>query len=912
MQTARRWVVWWWVVGLTQLACGCTSTPRELFVRQVDNALLPALTLELAAGAETRLRLRTLGGGATPVLHVWDPEARREVARAQGLPWLGRSVELTLRNPQPVSRRYELLAHAREVSPGARAELTRDGSPWQPVLPLSAAALPTRSALGWVHQAAASPAGPHRARLYGLDKAGHIVASDEASGPTGLPRLAGAPEITSLLLLPSDARGPLRLYTNDLPSDRDHDGLGRRLERALGTCDDPEQAGCHTSLLTAFYRQVGTRDTDRDGLSDGDEVFGVSAPLLDLPRFGVDPRHKDVLVELDAHERVVDGVGFSEADLALIGALFANGSATSLRNPDGLPGVRLHIDAGFAPSEPAHASLFGAFGGSSLSHSADYRAARKRDFSAARSGYFRYAFSTRRGRGQAHGDAFTVNRDLTRVTIFAHELGHTLGLSHHGHDSWGKVNCKPNYQSIMNYLYQSRSDVGFSRRAPLLMNPASVRERGGARDLDRAWLRDPPLELDVFAGRDVDWNRNGAIDDGYVRAGVTWGTYKSCNAGEVGVTELARGHLATATPLLLMHSDHATALWLDDNGQLWSRRGTPNGAALSWSTANQLQSPAPLRHVSGVSLPEGRAVLALVQHDGGIQLAAMAPGGQQLTAAATIPNLHTAHGPSVWLGTVDPQRFGASHALRLLVRATDGGLWQVDAADVAGPLAVRRALDDNSLPLTASGAVAAAELPTHETCAVVPDARGELHVYLYDHGQDRWRDFSRRVFDNGVGPRTHGQVSLAYHVFRDASGAPSGGDATRGSLLIGYTEPPDPHAPLPDIPHLLRSEWLSRTHGAAEQLSLRWRGSLISEWSTVAAGSGVALAEAPTELGLGLSGLLVVRDDTKGAHVDFLPHVDGEVDAALGGGDDFAVMERGICLGLHTAAVCGDASTAVY
>ena len=77
----------------------------------------------------------------------------------------------------------------------------------------------------------------------------------------------------------------------------------------------------------------------------------------------------------------------------------------------------------FAPRDPAHASLFGDWGGSGPAQADEYRAARRQDFSPERAGYFRYAFSARNGRGQANRDAFTVNRDLQRVTIFAHELG---------------------------------------------------------------------------------------------------------------------------------------------------------------------------------------------------------------------------------------------------------------------------------------------------------------------------------------------------------------------------------------------------------------------------------------------------------------------------------------------------------
>lgn len=50
-------------------------------------------------------------------------------------------------------------------------------------------------------------------------------------------------------------------------------------------------------------------------------------------------------------------------------------------------------------------------------------------------------------------DMITANGGLADVEAgtFIHELGHNLGLQHGGSDP---INCKPNYTSVMNYLYQ--------------------------------------------------------------------------------------------------------------------------------------------------------------------------------------------------------------------------------------------------------------------------------------------------------------------------------------------------------------------------------------------------------------------------------------------------------------------------
>ena len=51
-----------------------------------------------------------------------------------------------------------------------------------------------------------------------------------------------------------------------------------------------------------------------------------------------------------------------------------------------------------------------------------------------------------------------VGSALTQAGTMAHELGHTLGLKHGGADN---ANCKPNFQSVMNYLFQVRGLPGY-------------------------------------------------------------------------------------------------------------------------------------------------------------------------------------------------------------------------------------------------------------------------------------------------------------------------------------------------------------------------------------------------------------------------------------------------------------------
>jgi hypothetical protein len=201
-------------------------------------------------------------------------------------------------------------------------------------------------------------------------------------------------------------------------------------------------------------------------------------------------------------------------------------------------------------------------------------------------------------------------------------------------------------------------------------------------------------------------------------------------------------------------------------------------------------------------------------------------------------------------------------------------------------------------------------MPTGETCGVLTDREAFMRFVCYDAVSDELQDLTSQAFDVGLGPRTAGQPGLAYHVQRKADGEPIAGDASRGALYLTFTEPVAPGTS-PDNPHLLVSERLSAERHAATHVTLRWRGSVINEWVALASGTSVALLEDSVEPGL--RGLMAVHDAAHDSvRLEFLPHADGEFAAALRAGNDFAVMERGTCLGLHDAAWCGDEHTADY
>jgi hypothetical protein len=291
------------------------------------------------------------------------------------------------------------------------------------------------------------------------------------------------------------------------------------------------------------------------------------------------------------------------------------------------------------------------------------------------------------------------------------------------------------------------------------------------------------------------------------------------------------------------------------------------------------------------------------------------PDALHVASDVAVPGAITRDAPALARVPLDAARFGAREALGVFFRAADGS-GRLRRALVAAPESrtaawlVHDVVDGDGAPIVTATGPAVLTLGTGELCGVFPDAESYLRFHCHEPARDAWVDLSARAYFGGMGPRTGGPVGLAYHRYRDASGAPLGAPSfERGAVYLTFTEEAPGTTGPRDNPNLLVSQWLDAEHGAFARIDFRWRGTLDSQWTHVAPESSVTLYE---DAELSALKALMVQSEAGHWRVESLPLADGAFEAQLGGGSDFEVMERGICSGLRGDAVCGDRSTGAY
>ena len=392
-----------------------------------------------------------------------------------------------------------------------------------------------------VNRAPLAWAGPDRGGLAGetvtLEGAGHDLDGDaltyrwtQVSGPAVALSSATAQKPT--LVVPAGATEPMvfALTVNDGLDDSAPDWVTAKL------LTGPDSDG--DLLEDAVEVMLGTDptnpDTDGDGIPDGWEVFGHEG--VDYAGLGCDPLHKDLLVELDYEEYVDQGVKHSAHPTPQIeAALEAFYAGLALPNPDGAPGIALHlVDDSVLPQGFSCVTGFGLgqdFGTDSPPNFAYRDAFHKAavcidGIAGGISEIGGRRFALRNPEPVADPETDEEKQDaFTWYVDFLHEMGHDLGVRHGGFQD---LNYKPNYPSLMNYAYSfgltdgpmaiDGSTVGFSHGLVPSMDECAVVEKGIFAGVPKESLAFLPAYQygtgwTVTDDGSVDWNKNGSIDD---------------------------------------------------------------------------------------------------------------------------------------------------------------------------------------------------------------------------------------------------------------------------------------------------------------------------------------------------------------------------------------------------------------
>lgn len=566
---------------------GRIATTEYGDVRGGRATVVSEFQIPLAAGEELTVETANISEGGTPVLHLLDGRSGAQVAvNFSAGDGAAARIDYTAKEGQNVL----LVVRSMYQETAGTADLLKNGEPWKAGVPFAGlhqlyGELVPGEELRTVHQPGGTGS-THRMYIIGDDRVS-IAMRLIGGGPNGaaIARFNdgyGKPNVIVGVATP-EAAEEILLVRNEYSHDADGDGLGDSLEAAIGTCSS---LSGYVSVNGGYEfdcsQAADPRDTDGDGISDGIEVLGLYVPPvlapataessalavlpdvtasldthLNLPLWGADPRHKDIFIEVDFMQRSPgEAAGKVSPAVARQFASYYQDTldnphplvdlyrAVTLRNPDGKRGINTHLDTGIAPESPADATIYGNWGGSSVVPPVQKtdgtwggdnpQTAWQVNMNAARRGIFRYIMVYPTGGGQNPLNSFAGSGPLDNAWVLAHEFAHAMGLDHGGNPAIAQPNCKPNYQSLLNYGYQGYPNIGFSDGVGTSsLNNTALKEFKAVDPSNTTYLDLLEFNYKYFVDREfghVDWNRDGFIagENSTVRA---YANYKPGGGG---------------------------------------------------------------------------------------------------------------------------------------------------------------------------------------------------------------------------------------------------------------------------------------------------------------------------------------------------------------------------------------------
>lgn len=873
-------------------------TPRIMDFTSTD---IVELQVDITGGAPITYETRNCSAGADPVLHLFKPGSNSD-QRVQlavddnGAGGVNARVSLT-----PATGGIGFLIPRAKNDAHGTCDIWRNGYPWQYGIAVGGKTVTVSGALvGDSVETVAMPLGGQYQAIYMLS--GDSITQKWRSGlGTGLSTRFTMNSTGASFLV--HGTGPTRVVVNDVNSDADGDGLGDRVEAALGTCSS--STGTIGNFNCAWAKTP--KDTDGDGLSDAWEILGKRdiAPHQLLPQWGANPRHKDMFVEVDymadgkaplhldaqgAHAAAAywqDTVApLSSTTLAVHGAI--------LMNPDGLPGVSMHFDTGLPPGPGAPLedyTLYGNWGGYDVAPAGTkYEAAWRQFLNPARFGVFHWGLGVRGGGGQTASDHFAFTANIQVGSKTAHELGHTVGLAHFGATSAGPLNCKPQYLSPMNYGY-SDMPYGFSDGSvPGPLNNTALLEYGNLEQApNRAQFAD--LYQNVFSyfvdrtTWSVDFDRDGQIAPPgvRVRANANFGPGMECEATREHRNPFLDGGLTTHSPAVVRSGGKLMIFTATDSG-LEVRMGTDTYANCTTIGGGIGDQPCgsfsgPFQVVSGkvqavdavnVKLHVGEQVV-FTYVDGAGALRSGSIGWSSVNTPLGVLDANPL-APSI-IG--EPAMTMQAPNLGLLVFKTAAGLKQVRFIADVGWYGMTTAIGPTGSAFTVSDApgVVLGRMPGDTVDAVYMHATSNINgnaqsLFLKLGDDDRWYPTAFTATNADVRP------GLAY--------VPNASDPTKGkmyALTIYYNA------------IRMRQSYVQVAANGTRLPSFGLDTSFDNEWYT---GLGVDLMFEPGH-DTNLRAVVVPSAGDWMQKAVFQPLADGIVDLSYSGFNDLGQIAKGMC-----------------
>jgi hypothetical protein len=949
--------------------CVARETAAQARVFDVSATSVWPVAVAIGAGSTIVIETTNLSAGSDTVMHLWLPSADVEVAWNDDVDATGRSrIEWT--NSAWGTDIFYVIVRGASSSTGGTADLRINGATFVSPLPFGGELIDVVDGTPYVHETVRRPGGETDSWIFGLNAAGRLTGLNDNGGLGNMSRMTATSATTHVVVgTPFEATqlpGGVRLISNNPGLDPDGDGLDPDVEVSwqINTC-----SGVGTCSSSMHYTEA---DTDRDGILDGAEVLGIASADgdLHLAAWGADPRRKDLFVEID----FVDGAGpvsgtnpfadgamgavAREAFATTLAQIFGDQAGVDIRNPNGVPGIALHLDLGVSATSPGLATTYGAWGGGgdavdrgAFTSEFWYLEARLAHMDPMRRSVFRYAVADiPGGGGQAAEGALSWGIGSVApfaVQALAHELGHTAGLAHWGHDDAPSdaLNGSPTYDSIMNYCHIGA--VGFSDGDwSAYLNPSAVDESNAVQNDIGVGRMQGGLWNFLTSASDLSWvdfTRDGSAGDG-IRGAPAWcqSTADQAMSNENVDQTLFSNVTGGSTPDILRGPGDRLYVFYVNGSSLVYRRSQPysstldgscpNGDGLrvtttagvgcmNWFSNSMVVSPPTGVTVQSVSAVQfGGVTIAIRGSDNRLYTGqyTSATGNGILTGWSGWTALDTGIQGEVELAVmpVNPDHFsGASYALGVFFRGSDARhYWRWTTSNPPAWVGTVSVFRVGLGSLVGSHGPDVSAWPTVQflsefedtatPCGAFPDGQGLVRILCLDRSSptNQWLDLTEAAF-NVAGsctvcapqPSTLDKPALRFHILRNNAGAPYY-STFRGLFWLVTTQ----SANGLDVPIVLLSEALNQNLLPASALRFRRAGNFGNQWTNV--NHGVSLFE-----DLSVGALKAAYFNATRSQLLFVPFADGGFDVQLGDVSDWQVMERGLCdmQGERDPLLCG-------